>query len=296
MTLPANVRRRKIPLPAAGVEIAALDWAGDGPLALLHHANGFCAGVWGLVAEALSPRYRVVAMDARGHGDSSCPEGDEAFRWERFAEDVLSVASVLTRESPDGRVALGLGNSFGGTALIAAASRAPGLFERLVVVDPVVLPPRSMAIPPEARGRGRQLAEGARRRRAVFASRAEAREAWAARGFFAAWDPRALDLYVAEGLRDREDGQVELKCSPETEAAVFEASGTFDIFELAPAVRAPALFLWAARDSFPRDLHEALAARMPRARLEATDSGHLIPMERPDLVVEAVLRFTNETA
>ncbi len=296
MTLPAHVQRRKLRVPGSGVEIAALDWGGEGPLALLHHANGFCAGVWGLVADALRAHYRVVAIDARGHGDSSRPEGEDAYRWERFAEDLVAAAEELAAEAPGERVAVGVGHSFGGTSMIAAASRAPGLFERLVLVDPVVLPPPSVSIPPEARGRGRQLAEGARRRRSVFASRAEARAAWASRDFFAAWDPRALDLYVAEGLRSRDDGSVELKCAPEVEATVFDASGAFDVFALAPAVAAPTLLLWAARESFPRALHEALVARMQRARLEETDAGHLVPMERPDLVSEAVLRFAKEPA
>lgn len=294
MTLPAYVQRRKLRVPSSGVEIAALDWGGEGPLALLHHANGFCAGVWGLVAEALSTRYRVVAIDARGHGDSSRPEGEDAYRWDRFAEDLVAVAEALVSEAPGEHVAVGIGHSFGGTSMIAAASLAPGLFERLVLVDPVILPPPSTTIPPEARGRGRQLAERARRRRAVFASRADARAVWVSRDFFAGWDPRALDLYVAEGLRSRDDGCVELKCAPDVEATVFEASGAFDVFALAPAVAAPTLVLWAARDSFPRALHEALVACMPCARLEEVDSGHLIPMEHPDLVSDAVLRFTRE--
>jgi pimeloyl-ACP methyl ester carboxylesterase len=233
-------------------------------------------------------------MDARGHGDSSRPEGEEAYRWDRFAEDILAVASELAPEAPGARVALGLGHSFGGTSMIAAASRAPGLFERVVVADPVVLPPPGVALPEEARGRGRQLAEGARRRRAVFASRTEAREAWESRDFFAAWDPRALALYVQEGLRRRADGRFELKCEPDVEATVFEASHAFDIFALAPAVTAPTLILWASRGSFPRRVHETLAGRMQRARLEAADAGHLIPMERPELVSEAVLRFAKE--
>jgi pimeloyl-ACP methyl ester carboxylesterase len=164
----------------------------------------------------------------------------------------------------------------------------------VVVADPVVLPPPSVTLPEEARGRGRELAEGARRRRAIFASRAEAREAWESRDFFAAWDPRALDLYVEEGLRRREDGQFELKCEPEVEATVFESSGAFDIFALAPAVTAPTLILWASRRSFPRAIHEALAGRMQRAQIETLDVGHLIPMERPELVSEAALRFAKE--
>jgi len=50
-----EIERRRLPLPGRGVEIALLDWGGDGPLVLMHHANGFCAGTFGLVAEALVP-------------------------------------------------------------------------------------------------------------------------------------------------------------------------------------------------------------------------------------------------
>ena len=74
-----RAERRRIQLPETEIEIALLDWGGDGPLALLHHANGFCAGVWGCLIEALEGRFRFVAMEARGHGDSSKPEGDDAY-------------------------------------------------------------------------------------------------------------------------------------------------------------------------------------------------------------------------
>ena len=63
----ASAARRTIALPENGVEIALLDWGGEGPVALLHHANGFCKGVWGLVAEALRDRYRVIVrLDSGG--------------------------------------------------------------------------------------------------------------------------------------------------------------------------------------------------------------------------------------
>src|SRR5262249_25021664 len=113
---------RRIPLVDRGVEIALLDWGGGGPLGLMHHANGFCAGTLGLVAEALVPHFRVIGMDARGHGDSSKPEGPAAYRWDHFAEDYLAVARVLAAEH-GGRVAIGLGHSFGGTSALGAAAR-----------------------------------------------------------------------------------------------------------------------------------------------------------------------------
>jgi pimeloyl-ACP methyl ester carboxylesterase len=284
-----DVARRRVAL-ATGVELALLDWGGAGPLALLHHANGFCAGVWGLVAAKLCGRYRVIALDARGHGDSSRPEGDAAYQWERFPEDVVALAEHLVGELERPRVALGLGHSFGGTALLGAASRRPDLFERLVLVDPVTPPPPDSAAARLRRPHTNALAAGARRRTHVFASREDARGRWARRSLFAACDPRALDLYAVHGLRERPDGRVELKCPGAVEAAIFE-SASIDVAAWARGVRAPTLFLWAKRGNFSRATYEKLAASMPAGAVADVDAGHLVPLERPDLVVDAVEEF-----
>src|SRR5690606_20922179 len=139
---------------------ALLDWGGDGPLVLMHHANGFCAGTLGLVAEALVPAFRVIGMDARGHGDSTKPEEPEAYSWEAFALDALAVAEALA-PAHGGRVAVGVGHSFGGTALLGAAARRPELFGHLVLVDPVLPPPPGAAgLDPERAARVARLVEG----------------------------------------------------------------------------------------------------------------------------------------
>lgn len=49
--------------------------------------------------------------------------------------------------------------------------------------------------------------------------------------------------------------------------------------------------LWASRGDFPRAMYEQLASAMPGARVHDIDAGHLVPMERPDLVLEAVERL-----
>lgn len=289
----SRVRRRKIALPDSAIEIALLDWGGEGPLALLHHANGFCAGVWGLVAERLSEHYRVIAMDARGHGDSSKPEGADCYLWDVFWRDVVGVAEVLAAEHPHGRVALGLGHSFGGTAMLMASAERPDLFERNVLVDPVVLPPHSEREPGAVDRAGQKLAEGARKRRQVWPSREAARAKWLEKELFGKWDPRALDLYVAEGLVDRPDGQVQLKCSGETEAAIFEGTGASDLWSSADRVKTPTLIERAARGVFPRAIFERLAARMADAQVCDIDSGHLAPMQHPDRVVAPILEFAS---
>jgi pimeloyl-ACP methyl ester carboxylesterase len=289
----SQVRRRKLALPDSAIEIALLDWGGEGPLALLHHATGFCAGVWGPVAERLSEHYRVIAMDARGHGESSKPEGADCYRWEFFGRDVVGVAEVLAAEHPDGRVALGVGHSIGGSSILMASAERPDLFERNVLVDPVILPPVSRRAASAAGTPGNALAERARNRRQVWPTREAAREKWSEKELFAGWDPEAMDLYLAEGLADRSDGQVELKCSGEIEAAVFEATGSFDHWSSADRVRTPTLIEWPDRGLFPRAVFEKLAACMTDAKVCDIDAAHLAPMQHPDRVVAPILEFTS---
>lgn len=285
----ARAERRTFALPRRGVEIAALDWGGDGPLALLHHANGFCKGAWGLVVEALRKHWRVIAIDARGHGDSSKPEGSDAYAWDHFAEDCVALADQLIAER-GGPIALGIGHSFGGTTMIGAAARRPALFERLLLVDPVIPPPPSTDHSPEGHGHMQRLIEGARRRRLHWPSRSAARAWCASRALFADWRPEAIELYLLDGMHERADGALELKCPGAIEAAVFAGSARIDVFALARRVRTPALLLHAARGDFPLPMYEMVAASMTHAVVEDVDAGHLIPMERPDLVVAAVKR------
>ena len=248
-----DVHRRRIAPSESAVEIALLDWGGEGPLALLHHANGFCSAVWEPVAERLRRHFRVVAMDARGHGDSSVPEGAASYRWDLFGRDLAGVAKALAAEHSEGRIALGLGHSFGGTAFLMASAAEPGLFERIALLDPVIPPPPSASSAERRRGSS-ELAEGARSRRNVWPNREAARVKWSQKAFFADWDARALEVYAAEGLRDRPDGQVELKCTGEVEALIFESGYDFDPWAIAPRVAASTRILWAQRGSFPREI------------------------------------------
>ena len=289
----AHAERRRLRLPS-GIEIALLDWGGDGPLALLHHANGFCAGLWGLVAERLRPHFRLVAMDARGHGESSKPDPASAasYEWTRFGEDAGAVAHMLASELRAPSL-FGIGHSFGGTALMMASAADPALFRRLVLVDPVLPSPAFFAnvlASPGSR-ENRDLAASARKRRQVFASRAEARDTWAGRAVFQRWDPRALDLYAEYGLVPHAGGGVELACPGEIEATIFDHARRFDAWELATRVGVPALILCAERGNFGRAMYDQIAARMRDARVVDVPTGHLVPMERPDLVAEHALAF-----
>jgi pimeloyl-ACP methyl ester carboxylesterase len=78
------------------VPIAARDYAGDGPgLLLLHGAGGNLAHMSAL-AGALSPTYRVVAVDLRGHGRS----GNGPWNWPDILADLDAVVADLRLGAP----------------------------------------------------------------------------------------------------------------------------------------------------------------------------------------------------
>ena len=282
-----DVTRSRIRLAGSAVEIAIQDWGGEGPLALLHHANGFCSALWAGVAERLRGRFRVIAMDARGQGDSSQPPPGEPCTWEGLCDDLEEVARHWFEDSGQRRIALGLGHSFGGTLMMCVAARRPEIFERLVLVDPVIFPEgvdRSQA-------RGNELAVRALKRTRRWESRAEARAFFGEKELFEAWEPRAIDLYVAEALRDCPDGGIKLKCPPGVESSIFGGPSSLDIHGAADRLGTPTLLLRARAGNFEREVFDALAARMLEGRVEDVDAGHLIPMENPQRVADAVVRF-----
>src|SRR5712692_4094984 len=61
---------------------------------LLHHAAAGNTERWRTWVPALARQYRVVRMDARGHGRSSTPPAGYAWSIERLARDPRDLVSV----------------------------------------------------------------------------------------------------------------------------------------------------------------------------------------------------------
>jgi len=269
---------------STGVELALVDFGGEGPLCLLHHASGFCAVVWRRIAERLRMRYRVLGYDARGHGDSS---GGPSYTWRAFADDLGELGERVCAALGHERVALCAGHSLGGTAAVLAALQAPALFERLVLIDPVLVSAElaaEMAVRPDG---STTASLSTRMRQAVFASHAEARALWASQALYRDFQPDVLEDYLQGSLRLAADGRLQLKCSPRIEASIYALGETRGVF--APLVP-PALLLSALGSRFAAG-HERLALAAPGVELRRVAAGHLMPMEQPDLIVQAIEGF-----
>ena len=121
-------REREIRL--GGLRFHYVEWgaAGASPLVLLHGFTGH-ARTWDDFAASVADRFRVLALDQRGHGDSDrAPHGD--YRIATMAQDVAAFADALC----PGPFSL-VGLSMGGRVAIAYGGSRPGRVERLVLVD-----------------------------------------------------------------------------------------------------------------------------------------------------------------
>jgi esterase len=101
--------------------------AGAGPPVVLLHGLFGAARNFGAVQRALAPRFRVVALDMRNHGDS--PHGPD-MRYQTQAADVLE-----TLQSLGIGTAAVIGHSMGGKAAMALALLRPDHVGRLLVAD-----------------------------------------------------------------------------------------------------------------------------------------------------------------
>jgi 3-oxoadipate enol-lactonase len=125
---------------SGGISLAyQVSGAPGAPSAVLLHGLGERAASWQPVLPAFSARYRVFALDQRGHGDSDWPG---VYSFQLMCDDVLAALDGLGLD----QVTL-VGHSMGGAVALLAAMQQPGRVARLVIEDAVPPYPRDRAIP-----------------------------------------------------------------------------------------------------------------------------------------------------
>ena len=274
----------------ADLSLHYLEWAGEGPPMVLLHGRGLCAQVWTPIAEAFSSEYRVLAMDLRGHGDSGMPDGD--YDWFQFASDLPNFIDALHLDN----VLLVAHSRGGGVAVIGGAQRAQRI-RGAVLIEPNI----PYARPDAGNGAGDDTAgfnsarEGVGRRRAVWDSREQFIQRLRTADNFKNWRDDILWAYVEHGTRVRDDGKVELKCTPEVEVKLLQMETPDGMLELVSRINFPLLYMtqpapWRSPQSSP--VVQAMAKSAPSFRhVEVPNASHFIPQEQPDVIVEAIREF-----
>ena len=125
--LPGEGTRR---IRSGDVDIHVREWGDpDAPaMVLLHGLRGY-SGTWRRLAESFADRWRMIAFDARGRGDSDWDAGRNYYT-DAYLSDLEAVVDGLGL----GRFVL-VGHSMGGTTSYVYAAHHPDRLDALVVED-----------------------------------------------------------------------------------------------------------------------------------------------------------------
>ncbi len=245
---------------------------GQGPAVVLAHGFGGSARNWRPQIRALKDAYRVVVYDAVGHARSQAPEHSEAYLPDGLAKDLGRIAQ---EHAGEGLPVVG-GLSMGAGAALRHALGSPEAVRALVLMAP----------PP---GRNPEVERGWAR---DFAAAIE-HDGLDAAGDRYAWGERA-GVDPASGRLVR---QGFLEHPPH--ALVHLLRNVLDAWPSAAdreaelrAFDKPVLLVVGEHDRLSRGEAEALAARLPDARLEvAPGAGHVVNLAARDFTNDALRSF-----
>jgi pimeloyl-ACP methyl ester carboxylesterase len=258
--------------------------AGTGdPVVAIHGLGATKASFLATVA-ALAPRFRVIAIDLPGFGDSDKPIG-AAYDARFFAEAVVELLDAL--ELSKAHV---IGNSLGGRVALEVGLQAPDRVQRLALLAPSL-----------AWLRGRPWARALRLVRPELGLLPHAPRPVVER-ILERTMPEATNGWAAAGV----DEFLRTFTTPRGRAAFYAAArqiyleepeGADGFWPRLRTLAVPALFVWGRRDglvpiAFSRHVTDAVPAA---AHLEL-DCGHVPQMERPRETHAAIERFFTQSS
>ncbi|MBK8396827.1 MAG: alpha/beta hydrolase [Leptospiraceae bacterium] len=177
---------------------------------LITHANGYSAECYSYLIEAFSDKYRVVALDFSGHGQS------EAYydftNWDFLRDQILA---LIEHENLTNITSIG--HSMGGASALRASKKKSSIFKKLFLLDPTFL---SLPIIVYGTIFGVPIAKNALKRRRNFKNIEQVRKVFRKFSAFANWDERVYEDYLRSCFR-KSGEEVELICDPKIEARYF---------------------------------------------------------------------------
>ncbi|HEY6533688.1 MAG TPA: alpha/beta hydrolase [Acidimicrobiales bacterium] len=242
---------------------------------MLLHGQPGGAEIWQPVEARLAGRgLRLLAVDRPGYGASPLEPGG-------FGHNADALVGLLERSGPP---AIVVAHSWAAGPAIVAARRAPDLVDGLVLCAPVGDPRSVTALD--------RLLGGTRVGRGLL------RVGLAVGGWLVA-RPGGSRLLPAAGLGHLGDGEARSATRPARDrrarraAAVEQTALIEELVEVRRAaghVRAATVVLTGTEDTVVTpSAAMALAALIPGARVVDLEGGHLLPVEQPGAVADAVI-------
>jgi len=119
-------------MPKATINNISLDYSiqGTGSAILLLHGLGSTKKDWDAQIPVFSQNYKTVAVDLRGHGNSTIPSSKDKYGVSFMSEDVKHLLDVLEIQK-----ATLIGFSMGGAVAFEFAATYPDSLDKLIIVN-----------------------------------------------------------------------------------------------------------------------------------------------------------------
>jgi pimeloyl-ACP methyl ester carboxylesterase len=258
-------------LKVNNARLRLLDWGGDDrpPVLLLHGFTGN-AHAWDTLSIALQPRFHVLALDQRGHGDS---DPADVYNAVAAFDDLAGVIDELRLT----RLVL-VGLSMGGRNAMYFTSKRPDVVEKLVIVD----------IGPEISKRATAPSSGPPEPDTWESIEQAAQHLYRGNAY------PGIHYYrwvASHSLRPRADGRLVWKWHPSIKER--RTNPDVDWWALLRTITPPTLVLRGAESHvLDRDVAERMARELPNGRLvEITRAVHTLHEDNPDAVLAALDAF-----
>ena len=244
-----------------GLTLSYLDTGGEGQTLIALHALWMEAATYTRFAVALSPGWRVIGLDQRGHGHSDHAPG---YTREDYIGDILALFEYVGLDN-----AILLGNSLGGVNAYQFAAWHPERVKALVIED--------IGAAPDADASFVLAWEG------TFPSREALEEHIGQR----------LAPYVLDSFRSTPNGW-RLAFEPrEMLESQLQLNGDYWADWL--ATRCPALLIRGRESRITTQDHcEQMAARRPNTRLVTLDGGHVVHQDNPSGFADTVREYLHD--
>jgi pimeloyl-ACP methyl ester carboxylesterase len=236
--------------------------AGEGPALLLTHGYSATGDMWAGQIETLTPHFKVITWDMRGHGASDYPEDPAAYSEEATVADM---AALLDTVGAKDAVVGGL--SLGGYMSLAFHRVHPERTRALLIVDT---------------GPGYK--------------NDQARDGWNANAI------RRAERLETEGLGDLSKASAEVRQARHRDATGLAraARGMLTqrdarVIESLPSVAVPSVVIVGANDTPFLAASDYMAAKIPGAKkVVIDDAGHSANIDQPVAFNAALLGFLKD--